>query len=536
MGRDTLGSDPLGAKGESRFQEICEDAGLICNKSTRDRAGWDFIVEFQFEDAEGGSLDSRAVPLSCHVQVKTLLTRTDRFKVRLSAAERLAKELKPAFLYVFKVDGTQFTAAYLIHIMDSALEKILRRLRELRAVGKSGKVNRTYISFSAVREGRNIEPTGEALQAAIQAACGPDLHEYSTRKAGQVRGLGFEPFPFRGIFRFRSLSGPEELVDVFLGIQRYVEVDHLEAFETRFGIPLPLREFRPDTHLLSIDPHPVDTCTVTVRDDELGLPTVFDAELFIPAIPNLPPRFFKFLVRSQLFSLLIPFQGQFTFWLKEDIKSQKHQPDQWVDLARLLLSLATGQAQIEIQGRNRITPHVEWSAIEAITAFDSASCRRWLTVCQYTTWLFRSAGVSREQSITIQDIDGSGGDIVEAYALFNGKVNGISLRTTKPDGAEIDTPARTLIANYVRVGEVIIVYYILVDLLPEIGADYIQWTSIRIIPGQMRPLRKTSGDFANFVEYAMKMTGVKMVLVQRSPEDILSASQASVEHRGSPMA
>jgi hypothetical protein len=182
MGQDTLSSDPLGAKGESRFQEICEDAGLICNKSTRDRAGWDFIVEFQFEDAEGGSLDSRAVPLSCHVQAKTLLTRSDRFKARLSAAERLAKELKPAFIYVFKVDGTQFTEAYLIHIMDRTLEKILRRLRELRAAGKSDKVNITYISFSSAREGKKIEPTGKALQAAIQATCGLDL-----QSNGEVR-------------------------------------------------------------------------------------------------------------------------------------------------------------------------------------------------------------------------------------------------------------------------------------------------------------------------------------------------------------
>jgi hypothetical protein len=29
QGTDMIGSDPLGAKGENRFQEICEDAGLI---------------------------------------------------------------------------------------------------------------------------------------------------------------------------------------------------------------------------------------------------------------------------------------------------------------------------------------------------------------------------------------------------------------------------------------------------------------------------------------------------------------------------
>ena len=137
MSLRALSSDPLGAKGESRFQEICEDAGLICNKATRDRTGWDFIVEFQFEaPGEAYSLDNRAVPISCHVQVKTVLTTsTDRFKVRLSSAERLAKELKPAFICVLKVKGVEFIEAYLIHIIDKPLERILKRLREAE-VGK----------------------------------------------------------------------------------------------------------------------------------------------------------------------------------------------------------------------------------------------------------------------------------------------------------------------------------------------------------------------------------------------------------------
>jgi hypothetical protein len=42
----TLNSDELGAKGESHFREICADAKLVCNKSDRERTGWDFLVEF----------------------------------------------------------------------------------------------------------------------------------------------------------------------------------------------------------------------------------------------------------------------------------------------------------------------------------------------------------------------------------------------------------------------------------------------------------------------------------------------------------
>src|ERR1700748_712130 len=96
-----MNADDLGEKGQSRFQEICVDAALYANKSTRDRPGWDYIVEFPFVDGPSPSaIDSRPAPLSCHVQVKTILSTTDRITLRLSGAERLAKEIKPAFIYV----------------------------------------------------------------------------------------------------------------------------------------------------------------------------------------------------------------------------------------------------------------------------------------------------------------------------------------------------------------------------------------------------------------------------------------------------
>ncbi|MBH5371554.1 hypothetical protein [Bradyrhizobium glycinis] len=45
MERD-LESERIGLVGEQQFQLFCAQAGLICNKSTVDVMGWDFIVEF----------------------------------------------------------------------------------------------------------------------------------------------------------------------------------------------------------------------------------------------------------------------------------------------------------------------------------------------------------------------------------------------------------------------------------------------------------------------------------------------------------
>ncbi|WP_152035595.1 hypothetical protein [Paraburkholderia caledonica] len=82
--------DDLGAKGEQRFGELCADAGLFCNKADRDRAGWDFVVNFR--DVGTGRLDERQGAHSCYVQVKTVLATTAAARLKLNMAERLAKE------------------------------------------------------------------------------------------------------------------------------------------------------------------------------------------------------------------------------------------------------------------------------------------------------------------------------------------------------------------------------------------------------------------------------------------------------------
>jgi len=212
-----LNADELGEKGQARFKEICADAGLICNKSDRDRTGWDFIVEFQYDVEAATELETRKVPLSCHVQVKTLLDKNDRFQMRLSSAERLAKELKPAFVYVFKVNSSlEFTAAYLIHILDQPLGKILKRLRKEDVAGNSA-ANRKTLSMSASGEGLPISPTGLGLSKALSTAIGNDLNAYSVAKEGQLMSLGFEERPYSTEMNIQ-MSMPD-LVDAFLGLK-----------------------------------------------------------------------------------------------------------------------------------------------------------------------------------------------------------------------------------------------------------------------------------------------------------------------------
>jgi Polysaccharide pyruvyl transferase len=278
-----LNADELGKKGEARFSEICSDTKLVRNPSLdHDRTGWDYIVEFEQQPPSGSeTLDTRRSPLSAHVQVKTMWNKNDRFRMRLSAAERLAKEPKPAFVYVFKVNNKlDFVSAHLVHILDDNLATILKRLRMEQAKGtKPYRINKKYISFKVSTSDRKIEPTGEALRLTISEFCGPDLNAYIDRKREQLQNLGFEPRRFQATttFKVESMDG---FVDGLLGL-RELEVTDGRAFETRFGIKLSLNEPSFAKSVMRVEPGKADTCIVTVRETALTPPATFSADIIL---------------------------------------------------------------------------------------------------------------------------------------------------------------------------------------------------------------------------------------------------------------
>ena len=233
-----LNSDELGEKGESRFQEFCADAKLICNKSTRDRTGWDYLVEFPFEQPIGDrTLDKRRSATSCHLQIKTIWSDSDRVTLRLSSAERLAKEPKPAFVYVLLINNDlEPVDSYLIHVRGKNLERILRRLRKAQAAGEL-KINDVEITYDPKTSGVRLAPNGNALRDQLDQDCGPDPESYIASKLAELKSLGFEKgrYQLKTTLQARSV---DEMVEAFLGL-RSIEGVATEGSELRFGIALP---------------------------------------------------------------------------------------------------------------------------------------------------------------------------------------------------------------------------------------------------------------------------------------------------------
>jgi hypothetical protein len=120
--RRPLTSELLGEKGEAVFAAICPDAGLTATKSSPDRMGWDFLLEFPYPEVRAAtSLNKRPHPIERKIQVKAIWADTDHVELSLSAAERLGRSRLPSFIIVPVIDeNREAVCMFAFHMLDYA--------------------------------------------------------------------------------------------------------------------------------------------------------------------------------------------------------------------------------------------------------------------------------------------------------------------------------------------------------------------------------------------------------------------------------
>jgi hypothetical protein len=511
-----LNSDELGKKGESRFSEICSDAKLTCNPSTHDRTGWDFVVEFSYDPpGRQSTLDKRHSPISCHVQVKTMWNSNDAFHMRLSSAERLAKEPKPAFVYVLKVNKKlEFTASYLIHMLDENLGVILKRLRREQSKGTNaiGKINQKYIAFRSSRSGQLLPPTGEALRATLISICGTDPSSYIENKRNQLKSLGFEGRPYE-VKTTILVDGHKGLVDAFLGLKE-VEITDWKSFETRFGIKLSLNEAEFVKGTIHIQPGRAGQCIVTVRESPLLEPATFEADIFFPAIPNLPKEQTKFLVKAKLFHILIDRQ-RFKFATDEEsIKTALLKLGDWLQFLKMLVIFSKGTGTITINpGR--------LAAASVPIKFENTDPAKYIYLSQAfdgAQRLLRLAGAP-EPMVGLADIANLAHDIIALDGLFSGATDISPLRftTERPDRSILPDKVEVIYANFISIAGVMLAHYSVVKVVPLRQADNIFWKSSTIDPREIVVIQNFPADYLSFVDRAKVKTNIQNVMMAEPP-------------------
>ncbi|WP_426169712.1 hypothetical protein [Sandarakinorhabdus sp. DWP1-3-1] len=391
-----LPNDEFGAAAEAFFTYLCPRALLVCNKSDRDRSGWDFVVDLPVPK---GILDQRQ-KTTCHVQLKATKTvGTGQVKLRLSAADLLAKSPLPAFIVVFRMkpDGTPIRG-YLVHLLGAPLEKLLRRLRHEQYIGRLD-INQQTISFDYRKVGQAFEVTPEGLREALATACGPDPAAYSAEKLAQLANLGYRDDRIVGDVVFRA-DTEDHLTRVVLGMDPLKPIA-IRTFDNRFDMPVPYDgDMLNAIEEIMLSPPSGGACEVVVTGPPLTPPATFLAEIFFA--PSFDARL-RMLIRHSDFSFMFH-EREADFETKAVFEQVGRTLDDLVMLLRALTNLASGQGAIVIKGDDGRFGPVKLSLPDRLTGPNVDGLPALYRIASDWRRLLELAGVRSNASLAINDM------------------------------------------------------------------------------------------------------------------------------------
>ena len=237
----------LGSLGESELQKWCNQVGIVANKSSVDKTGWDFFLEFSTKtDAVIFPPDRNPSATRCWVQVKSTDTPKGNRKVNLKNWFLLVKNLYPAFFLALEFDGKKdCQRAYLVHIGETYIRKTLKRLREL-GEDTTVELHKRRMSFDYGESEMLSSLNGDGLLEAIKSYVGDDPDAYSRHKSHLNDTVGYEEG--ESIHNYEVLipeqfhkqeyvqDSKEFFVDFALGWIPHVDVVETEIYERRFDI------------------------------------------------------------------------------------------------------------------------------------------------------------------------------------------------------------------------------------------------------------------------------------------------------------
>lgn len=347
-----LTPEELGDVGEDLFRTLCSQARLTANKSDRDRTGWDFRVEFPIAAAAGMTLDQRS-PRACQIQIKTTAGESgSRVVAKLSAIERLAKDVAPAAVVVMRMrsDGSPITG-YMIHLIGDELARVLRSLRRAEAKGRKD-INRMSISFD-YRRGRRFELTAEGLGQALSEVCEEDVAAYAERKRNQLANLGYEG----GGIEAEALmwvESKDHLIKVLSGLAPMKPMQ-MRAFDRRFGIRVPYQ----GTLLDGIEEFPIElpgvgSCEIVIRNGPRRPAALFLCEASVPPPIDGAPLL---VIRHDALTVLFK-EDRLELQSNGAFSGDERDLEAWILLLRGLSYLASGTATIELEWRGIRMPPV----------------------------------------------------------------------------------------------------------------------------------------------------------------------------------
>lgn len=275
----------IGGLAEADLVRWTRQVGITPNKSGLDLEGWDYLLQFPFaEPPEGTTLDRRPARIECLVQVKGLEAARTRKSIKLSNWEKLVRSPLPAFFLVIDY-GTQNDPgeAYLVHVGEEWIGKVLRRLRKLSAQDAE-KLHQKTLDLTWGEADRLPALDGVGLMNAIKAYVGDDLDEYQRRKL-EIREVAGDPVPAQMHISLAFRSEEElwtELVDFAIGLRSEIPTSGMTIEkDIRFNVPAERIHYDSDG-MVQVGDRPTTPGKLVLRNEASTLRSVFPAKVYEP--------------------------------------------------------------------------------------------------------------------------------------------------------------------------------------------------------------------------------------------------------------
>ncbi len=284
------------------------------------------------------------------MQVKSKARGAPVVKLKLSNALRFAKDPGPCFLVLFLAsEGGEPVKIFARHFWERELSAVLRRGRQ---AGESADLHTQTISFSFSDDDDHTSD----LIAWMQATLGGIGDRYADLKSNMVRTLGLDDGWIHGSIAF-DVADLEALVDHQIGLPSPAPLTNVTIKQRRFGIdaPQPIISGKPDFVNMRVHPTPCRVRVQAQSSRDLWL----DAELFAPAIPDLPEALLKLRIVAGFLEILILAGNRG----KIDLNVEHHQP-----LSLAMLRSMTTLRLMAVQGSLDIQLFVEGRLVYAADA------------------------------------------------------------------------------------------------------------------------------------------------------------------------
>jgi len=271
---------------EDRFAALCAEAGVTRNRSSQDRTGWDYVVEFPPEHVPGLPADLRSPPQTAWVQVKSKRKGRPGTRLKLSNALRFACDPAACFVVLFAAtDGGHPVRIFARHFWTEMIEETLRRARQADADQRDD----LHKIFQTVSFGPEDEHTDDLLAwmaATLRAVPG----SYAEAKGRILQHAGLADGSFFGSISYRVEDLPI-LVDHQLGLTDAAPIAEVTIRHRRFGIEarFPLVSAKPDFASMRVNPIPGRVRLRRAGFLDIGL----EADLRLANLPDLPAELKK---------------------------------------------------------------------------------------------------------------------------------------------------------------------------------------------------------------------------------------------------